>query len=63
MPVKFTVAAEIHEDGSFRWGAESTDGSPLHPLDVLSFLNRASADVIGQMAAPPVVEPEPPPEG
>jgi hypothetical protein len=63
MPVKFTVAAEIHEDGSYRWGAESPDGSPVNLLDVVSFFNRAQGDAIGKMVAPPAVEPEPPSEG
>lgn len=64
MPVKFTVSAEIIEDGSYQCSAASADGSPVLLLDVLSFFNRASTDVIGQMAATVAdPAPEPPSEG
>ena len=63
MPVKFTVAAEINEDGSYRCGVESPDGSPVNLLDVVSFFNRAQGDAIGKMVVPPTVESEPPSEG
>lgn len=53
--VKFTGKFQVNEDGSYEWGARSPDDAPIHPLDVLSFFNRAQGDLLAKMTAPPPV--------